>query len=60
MPEMLYFYDLNNSETFDTLNQILWDAGAECYKTQETENVLETSAQTASLHKVTSQQLVQN
>jgi len=60
MPEMLYFYDLKNPDTFDALNQTLWDAREECCKPQKTGNVLETSAQIESLHKITSLQLVQN
>jgi hypothetical protein len=60
MPEMLYFYDLKNPETLDVLNQILWDATEECFNPQATRNVLETSAQIESLHKIISLQLVQN
>ena len=60
MLEILYFYDLKNPETFDALNQILWDARQECFKPQETGDVLVTSAQIESLHKITSLQLVQN
>jgi hypothetical protein len=60
IPEMLYFYNLKNPKIFDALNQILWDAREECFKPQETGNVLETSAQIESLDKIASLQLVQN